>query len=211
MASDTHGADSGADNAVEAIEEVGAATHGSDDLIETIEHGDDAHGGGGGMPQFEAPVATQVFWLFVTFGILYWLLSSKVLPRIEAILENRQMRISDDLERAQKMRADAEKAMAEYESLINGAQDKARTLLNETQDKLEKEHAKAEADLDARLAADSRAAAQRIGAAKDEALKGLHDMATEVAQAAAEKLLGEKVTKTSAKNALKSVVSEEKA
>lgn len=60
------------------------------------------------MPQFDPTYfASQVFWLIVTFGILYLLMAKIALPRIGDILEVRQDRIAADLDRAEQLKREA--------------------------------------------------------------------------------------------------------
>ena len=60
------------------------------------------------MPQFAQvdTFASQIFWLVVSFAILYILLSKVVIPRISTVLENRQQKIASDLKRAEEARAE---------------------------------------------------------------------------------------------------------
>src|SRR5690606_13456906 len=75
-----------------------------------------------GMPQLDISTApSQLFWLAVTFALLYWLLSRKALPRVTDILEARQGRIAADLDRAAEIRADAEQALERYEQMLQEA------------------------------------------------------------------------------------------
>ena len=63
--------------------------------------------GGGGLPQLDADTyPTQIFWLVVTFVILYLIMSKVALPRIAEVLEERQERIADDIETAERLRAE---------------------------------------------------------------------------------------------------------
>ncbi len=49
------------------------------------------------MPQFDFTTFTeQIFWLLICFGILYFAVSRIIIPRIAAILEVRENKISSD-------------------------------------------------------------------------------------------------------------------
>src|SRR5689334_17547377 len=78
------------------------------------------HGAGGGaFPPFQSNTfASQLLWLAITFGLLYYLMAKVALPRIAAILHDRSVRLSSDLEEAQKMRTEAEAAGAAYEKSL---------------------------------------------------------------------------------------------
>ncbi len=77
------------------------------------------------MPQFDSSTfASQVFWLTVTFVALYFVLARSVLPKIARVLEARQGRIDDDLERATHLEQEAKEALA---SIRQVASETART------------------------------------------------------------------------------------
>jgi len=167
------------------------------------------HGGGGGMPQLNASTfPSQIFWLFVTFLLLFWLYRSKALPRVAAILEARQTRISADLDRAGKLREEAEAALVRYQQVVSDAQAKAGTQIRVTRERLVDESAKRQSELDAVLAARVAEAEQRIRASRESALADLNAVAIEVAQAAATRLIGREVSREAAEAALASVTKE---
>ena len=47
--------------------------------------------------------ASNLFWLAITFAVLYWLMSTVALPRLGAILEERADTIGRDLDHATQM------------------------------------------------------------------------------------------------------------
>lgn len=158
------------------------------------------------MPQLDpSTFPSQIFWLIILFSTLYWLLSRKALPRLSEILEARQDRIAADLDQAQSLRGEAEETLSSYEAQMAGARDEAHRLVAETQAKLQAEAAERQADLDTRLARQLVEAETRIAAARQEALKELEEVAVATAQAAAERLVGVKVTKKAAQAALRQV------
>jgi F-type H+-transporting ATPase subunit b len=161
------------------------------------------------MPQLDVSTyASQIFWLIICFSILYYLLSRKALPRVAEILEARQDRIAADLDQAQRLRQEAEAALAQYEQVVARAQDEAHRLLAETQLRLQGDAAARQAELDDRLAKQLAAAEARIAAAKADALRELEEGAVSAAQAAAERLAGVEVTQQAAESALRAVVAE---
>ncbi len=161
------------------------------------------------MPQIEvATFASQIFWLIVAFVTLYYLLSRRALPRLAEVLEARQDRIAADLDEAERLRREAEAALASYEAVIAEAQDQAHGLLAETQTRLQTEAAKRQAELDERLAEQLSEAEARITEARQSALRELEEAAVAVAQSALEHLAGVKVTKKTAQSALRGVLEE---
>jgi F-type H+-transporting ATPase subunit b len=161
------------------------------------------------VPQLDVSTfASQIFWLIICFGTLYYLLSRKALPRVSEVLEARQDRIEADLDEAQRLRQEAEAALAEYEAAVAKAQGEAQALLSESQARLQAETAKRQAELDAKLAKQVATAEAQIAEAKKVALKELQASAVTIAQAATEHLAGMKVTKKAAEAALRDVLAE---
>ena len=63
----------------------------------------------GGMPQLDPEFwFSQIFWLVLTFGILYLVLSKLILPKISDNLETRKSQVLDNLELAEKQRNESE-------------------------------------------------------------------------------------------------------
>ncbi len=167
-----------------------------------------SEGGGGGLPQLDATTfPSQIFWLIVSFFLLYRLLKTKAIPRIADILETRQDRIGADLDRAAKLRADAEAALKKHDAVIAEAQAKAQKRLREAQERVAAELARHQAELDADVARRLKDAEQRIAAAKNAALGEVATVAAEVVQAAARRLAGLEIGPEEARAAVARVVS----
>jgi F-type H+-transporting ATPase subunit b len=161
------------------------------------------------VPQIDtATFASQIFWLIVAFVTLYYLLSRRALPRLVEVLEARQDRIAADLDEAERLRREAEAALASYQVVIAKAQEDAHALLAETQTRLQTESAKRQAELEVRLSEQLSEAEARIARARQSALEELEEAAVTVAQAAAEHLAGIKVAKKTAQSALRDVLGE---
>jgi F-type H+-transporting ATPase subunit b len=142
------------------------------------------------MPQLDVSTfPSQIFWLVVTFAVLYVLMAKLALPRIEAAVEGRRARIEGDLDRAGRMKTEAEAVIAAYEKALADARHQAQLTMKETTDLLNAaaaERQKAAATVIAertRVAEASIAAAKarlvgvevddaRAGAAVDAVLKG---------------------------------------
>ncbi len=157
----------------------------------------------GGLPQFEVQTyASQIFWLVVAFGTLYYLLVRRGLPRVAQILETRQSRITADLDRAAELRAEAEAALQRYEEVVAKAHLDAQRQVKEAQDRLGADLAQQQARLDGELAAKVHDAELRITEAKRSALGQITDVAVETIQAAAKRLAGLEVSEETARSAL---------
>jgi F-type H+-transporting ATPase subunit b len=147
----------------------------------------------GAFPPFEASTfASQLLWLAITFGALYFLMSRVALPRVASILEVRSDRIASDLAEAQRFKTESEQAIAAYETSLSEARSKAQKIAGETRDKVQAEadtQKKAiEADLTARLAK----AEKQIADTKTQALSNVRAIAVDAATDIVAQLLGDK-------------------
>ena len=143
------------------------------------------------MPQFDPSTFTpQLFWLTVTFAILFVAMWRHALPRLSGILEARQQRIGGDLEKAQALKAEAEQVAAEYEKALAEARDRAAAALKQAGEEMAAEAAKRHESFGKQLSARTGEAEQRIAAARDEALGNIKTVAEETAGAATAKLIG---------------------
>ena len=145
------------------------------------------------MPQLDPAVwPTQLFWLAITFGILYLVIWRVALPRIADVLEARQRKLDDDLKKAAALKDEAEAILAEYEKMRADAQASAQAVLQKTQNEMKAEAERQGHDVAAKLAKQTEEAEARIAEAKTAALASLEGTVTEVVAAATEKLIGEK-------------------
>ena len=94
----------------------------------------------GGMPQLNPEFwISQIFWLTVTFGILYVLLSKLILPKISANLEIRKSQILENIEAAEKQREESELKIQEYEKIIENSKKEAKNYFNQAREKILKD------------------------------------------------------------------------
>ena len=143
------------------------------------------------MPQFDPTFfSPQLFWLVVTFVGLYLVLSTVALPRIGAVLDERQRRIDTDLERAGTLQAEAKAAIASYEKALAESRAHAQGVVRETTERMAKQAEARHKEVSERLQAQIAAGENRILAAKNEALSHVRDVATDVAAAIHTRLLG---------------------
>ena len=155
------------------------------------------------MPQLDfATWPPQLIWLAITFGILYLVISKFALPKIGGTIESRQNRIASDLDEAQRLKDDSEKAIAAYEAALAEAKAKAHGIAQETRDTLKAEIEAERAALDAQLNERLAKAEEAIAATKAEALKSVEQVASDAAGAIVSQLIGSKATAAAVKKAI---------
>lgn len=144
------------------------------------------------MPQLEQinTYLGQVFWLVVTFGLLYLILWRSALPRISRVLGERQERIDEDLQKAVGLKEDAEGILAAYEEAAAKARAEAQVVLRESSAAFAALATERHEALSRRIAEETTASEGRIEAAHADALANVEAIATEIAEAASARLIG---------------------
>ena len=91
----------------------------------------------GGMPQLNPEFwVSQIFWLILTFGILFIVLSKLILPKISESLEKRKSQILENISLAEKQREESENKIKEYEKIILDAKNEAKNYFNSARQKV---------------------------------------------------------------------------
>ncbi len=143
------------------------------------------------MPQLDlSTFPSQIFWLAVFFAVLYLLMAKLAIPKIERVIDKRQRRVEDDLDKAGQMKSEAEAVIAAYEKALADARHQAQLTMKETSDQLAALAAERQRQAGAVIAERTAVAEKRIATAKSAALADLRGVAVDVARAAAAKLVG---------------------
>ena len=160
----------------------------------------------GGLPQFDTSTwASQIFWLAVTFAILYFALSRFILPSLRDTIATRSDRVADDLDTATRMQREAEEAEKNYETALRDARAKANNVAEATRKSVDDEIASELAAADAEADQQAEIAEGRIREIKAGALANLDSVAADVAQTVVGQLTGKSVTAAAARQAVQKV------
>jgi F-type H+-transporting ATPase subunit b len=161
------------------------------------------------MPQFEPAFwAPQLFWLFVIAIALFLVMWKVALPRVDVVVADRQERIGGNLQKAETLKAEAEAALAAYQKSIADARAAAQAEHAKAQAAIAAETAKREAVFGKRLSDQEAAAEASIAAARTAAMAQVKPIATDIAAALTEKLLGTKVGAEAATSAVEAASKE---
>lgn len=162
------------------------------------------HDKGASFPPFDPQYfAGQVFWLLISFTILYFMLSRVFLPKIGQTLEDRSNRIADDLDTAAHMQAEAQDASTAYDRSLSDARAKAHNVAESTRQSVDAEIEAEMLEADALAAKQADVAEARIRKIREAALANIDSIATEVAQSAIEAISGKKMTAAVVAKAIK--------
>lgn len=100
------------------------------------------------MPQFESHFfSSLIFWEVVSFAILLFVLYKFAFPGILSVLEEREKKIKDSLDQAERHRTEAERKLKEYEAklaasskeaegILAAAKERAQQLMEENEQRL---------------------------------------------------------------------------
>ena len=138
-----------------------------------------------GMPQLDfSTFGNQIFWLVLALIAIYFVLSRVALPRIAAILAERQGTITNDIAAAEDLKVKAQEAEAAYEQALVDARAEAQRIAGETkaaiQADLDKAIAKADAEIAAKAAESEKAIADIRAGAVDAVREVANDAANEI-------------------------------
>jgi F-type H+-transporting ATPase subunit b len=152
----------------------------------------------GGMPQLNPEFwVSQIFWLTLTFGILYIVLSKLILPKISTNLELRKLQISDNIEAADRQREESEAKLKEYDEIISRSKTEAISIFNQTKEKVLKDINVKREILDKQIDEEVKKAEEEINKLRIEAPIKINKIAIETSSELIKKLIGVEVNNSS--------------
>lgn len=157
------------------------------------------------MPQINQieTFASQLFWLALTFTILYFIIARKVIPLVHEVLQHRKDKVAGDLEKASASRQEAEALEASYKSALEKTNAQATELVTKAQVKAEKDATAKHSKLDDSLHQKVQDAEKRIAAARDKALGEIAEVSSGLALEVVSLLTDIKAPKQQAEKAAK--------
>lgn len=152
---------------------------------ETAAHGAEAAGHAAeastGLPQLDlSSFPNQIFWLVVTILVIYWVLSRIALPRIAAVISDRQGAITGDLMAAEEFKQKAREAEAAYDRALADARSEAQKIVAANRAEIQKQLDAAIAHADAEIAARTAESEKRLAEIRDSAATDTREVARDV-------------------------------
>ena len=152
----------------------------------------------GGMPQLNPEFwISQIFWLTLTFGILYIVLSKLILPKISANLELRKSQIQENIEAAEKQRESSESKLKEYDEIIQKSKLEAKNIFKDAREKVLKDINSKKEILDKQIDEEISNAEKEIETLKKGAAEKINKIAIETSSDLVKKLIGAEVNNSS--------------
>jgi len=152
----------------------------------------------GGMPQLNPEFwISQIFWLTLTFGILYIILSKFILPKISDNLESRKSQILENIEAAEKQRENSEEKLKEYEEIISKSKLEAKNIFNLAREKTLKDIGSKKEVLDKQIDDEIGKAENEIKELQNSAAEKINKIAIDTSSELIQKLIGAEVNNSS--------------
>ena len=152
----------------------------------------------GGMPQLNPEFwISQIFWLTITFGILFVVLSQLILPKISANLETRKSQILENIEAADKKRKESEIKIKEYDEIVKQSKNEAKNYFNQAKIKIIKDINAKKEILDKEILEEIKKAETEIQSLKNKAPDKINKIATETSTDLVKQLIGVEVNNSS--------------
>lgn len=155
------------------------------------------------ISQIAATYASQIFWLLITFGLLYFGIGKLMVPRVQGVMDLRESKVADDLATAERARAEATGTEAAWQADMDAARAAAQAEVTAAK-------ARAAASTEAQMRAADAGLAERvahhdvaIANAKAAAMANVQAIAAEAAQELVAKLSGLSITPETANEAVR--------
>jgi F-type H+-transporting ATPase subunit b len=162
---------------------------------------------GGGFPPFQKDTfASQLLWLAITFGALYFIASKLALPRVGGIIADRRARIDGDLAEAARMKEAADAAIASYEKSLADARARAQAIAAETRQKVNVQVEARRKEVEANLAVKLADAEQTIAKTRTAAMSHVQGIAKDAVVAIVTQLTGKAPSDEAAAVAVKAAL-----
>ena len=153
-----------------------------------------------GMPQLNPKYwASQAFWLILVFTILYISIAKFYLPKIKNNLDNRENRIKDDLEDANKFKELSETKQKEYEKILEDAKKEINKIHVESKNTLDKDINTKKQSIEKEIEKEISKAQKEISDLKKNSVSDIQKISENIASDIIEKISGDKLNESSIK------------
>ena len=151
-----------------------------------------------GMPQLDPEFwFSQIFWLIITFGLLFIVLSKLILPKISENLETRKSEILENISAAEKQREESENKIKEYEKIILDSKNEANNYFSKAREKILKDINKKKETLENDINKEIKKAEKEITDLKNKSTDKINKIAVETSSNLVKQLIGIEVNNSS--------------
>ena len=153
-----------------------------------------------GMPQLDPTYwSSQAFWLILIFTLLYFSISKFFLPKIKNNLDNRENKIKEDLENANKLKELSESKLKEYELILENAKKEVSKIHFDTKKKLDKDIQSKKEVMEKDIENEILKAQKEIEELKKNSISSIQNISENIASNIIENISGDKLNESSVK------------
>ena len=153
-----------------------------------------------GMPQLDPTYwASQAFSLILTFTVLYISIAKLYLPKIKNNLDDRENKIKDDLDAANKFKDLSELKLKEYEKILENSKKEVIKIHLESKNKLDKDIQTKKDVMDKEIETEITKAQQEINELKKNSILDIQNISKDLASNIIENISGDKLNESSIK------------
>ena len=151
-----------------------------------------------GMPQLDPKYwASQAFWLVLVFSILYISIAKFYLPKIKKNIDDRESKIKEDLDEANKLKNLSEKKIKEYEIILENSKKEVTKILLESKNTLNKDIKNKKDSMEKEIENEISKAQKEILEMKKNSINSINNISQEIASNIIEKISGDKLNESS--------------
>ena len=159
-----------------------------------------------GMPQLDPTYwASQAFWLILIFTVLYISITKIYLPKIKNNLDNRENKIKDDLDDANKFKELSEIKFKEYEKILEDAKKEVIKIHIDQKNLLDKDIQSKKATIEKEIENEILKAQKEINELKKSSVSDIRFISENIASNIIENISGDKLNESSIKAAVEDV------
>ena len=153
-----------------------------------------------GMPQLDPTYwASQAFWLILVFTILYISISKFFLPKIKDNLDNRENKIKEDLENANKFKEQSEAKIREYDVILDNAKKEVAKIHLESKNTLDKNIQSKKIAMEKEIEKEILKAQEEITELKKNSISSIQSISGSIVSNIIENISGDKLNESSIK------------
>ena len=159
-----------------------------------------------GMPQLDPKYwASQAFWLILVFSILYISIAKFYLPKIKKNLDDRENKIKEDLDEANKIKNLSEKKIKEYQIILENSKKEVTKILLESKNTLNKDIQNKKNSMEKEIENEISKAQREILEMKKNSISSINNISQEIASNIIEKISGDKLNESSTKAVIEDI------
>ena len=175
-------------------------------VIATLAINTDLFAAEAGMPQLDPKYwASQAFWLILIFTILYISIAKFYLPKIKNNLDDRENKIKDDIDDANKFKELSESKFKEYEKILADAKKEVIKIQMESKNILDKDIQSKKEAMEKEIENEISKAQKEINELKKSSLNDIQNISENITSSIIENISGDKLNESSIKAAVEDV------